>query len=73
MARKVADCRRSPSESNCTLTIIGEENEVIEAAAQHAVSVHQHEDTPELREEIRGMIEDEQAWRQSEPSGAPAA
>jgi hypothetical protein len=73
MARKVADCRRAPSESNCTLTIIGEEDEVVEAAAQHAVSMHKHEDNAELREMIRGIIEDEQSWRANEPSGAPAA
>ena len=35
MARKMADCRRCPSESNCSLTIIGEEEEVIRAAAEH--------------------------------------
>jgi predicted small metal-binding protein len=62
MARKMADCRRFPSESNCTLTIIGEEEEVLRTAAEHAVSVHGHEDTPELREEIRGMLEDETAF-----------
>jgi hypothetical protein len=73
MPRKVADCRRAPSESNCTLTIIGEESEVVEAAAQHAISMHQHEDNAELRDMIRGMIEDEESWRASEPTGAPAA
>ncbi|MFD8998727.1 DUF1059 domain-containing protein [Streptomyces abikoensis] len=61
MTRKVADCRKAPSESHCTLTITGEEDEVVRAATEHAVSVHQHEDTPELREMIRGMLEDEPA------------
>lgn len=73
MARKVADCRRMPSESNCSLTIIGEEDEVVRAAAEHAASVHGHEDNDEFRGQIRGFIEDEAAWRESEPSGAPAA
>jgi predicted small metal-binding protein len=59
MTRKVADCRRFPSESMCTLTIAGEEEEVVRAAAEHAVSVHRHTDTPELRREIRAMLEDE--------------
>ncbi|MEV6073198.1 DUF1059 domain-containing protein [Nocardia sp. NPDC052001] len=59
MTRKVADCRRFPSDSNCTLTISGEEDEVLRAAAEHAVSVHQHQDSPELREQLRGMLEDE--------------
>ncbi|TDD38038.1 DUF1059 domain-containing protein [Actinomadura sp. KC06] len=58
--RKVADCRETPSEMNCTLTISGEEDEVVRAAAEHAASVHGHEDTPEFREEIRGMLKDEQ-------------
>lgn len=59
MTRKVADCRKMPSESGCTLTISGEESEVVRAAAEHAASVHGHEDTPELREEIRATLEDE--------------
>ncbi|MEV4743709.1 DUF1059 domain-containing protein [Streptomyces sp. NPDC049555] len=58
MTRKTADCRKYPSESHCTLTITGEEDEVLRAATEHAVSVHQHEDSPELREQIRGMLED---------------
>jgi hypothetical protein len=59
MSRKIADCRQFPSESGCTLTISGEEEEVVRAASEHAVSVHGHEDTPELREQIRGMLQDE--------------
>jgi hypothetical protein len=59
----MADCRRWPSDSNCTLTIIGEEDEVLRAAAEHAVSVHEHEDTPELREQIRGLLEPEEGFK----------
>ncbi|WP_424889650.1 DUF1059 domain-containing protein [Streptomyces sp. XH2] len=61
MTRKVADCRRFPSETDCSLTITGEEDEVIRAASEHAVSVHKHKDSPALREQIRQMLEDEQA------------
>ena len=57
MSRVMADCRRWPSETNCSLTIIGEEDEVISAAAEHSVSVHGHEDTPELREQLRQFLE----------------
>jgi predicted small metal-binding protein len=71
MARKMADCRRFPSESNCSLTIIGEEDEVLRTAAEHAVSVHGHDDTPELRDQIRDMLEDEESYipgtREQEP------
>ncbi|MFI9102223.1 DUF1059 domain-containing protein [Streptomyces fildesensis] len=57
--RKVADCRDMPSESGCTLTIAGEEEEVVRAASEHAASVHGHEDTPELRQMVRGSLKDE--------------
>lgn len=33
MARMMADCRRWPSETSCSLIIIGEEDEVVRAAA----------------------------------------
>ncbi len=59
MARKIADCRDFPSDSRCTLTISGEEGEVIRAAAMHAADVHGHRDTPELREQLRKMLKDE--------------
>jgi predicted small metal-binding protein len=61
MARKVADCREFPSDSGCSLTIAGEEDEVVRAAAMHAIDVHGHEDTPELREQLRGMLKDDAA------------
>ncbi|MGW6457589.1 DUF1059 domain-containing protein [Streptomyces sp. NPDC055078] len=59
MTRKVADCRSFPSEMDCTLTISGEEDEVVRAATEHAVSVHGHQDSPELRTQIREMLVDE--------------
>lgn len=62
MARKIADCRRFESDSNCSLTIIGEEDEVIATAAQHAAAVHGHEDTPELRAQLRNLLEAEESY-----------
>ena len=59
MARKMADCRRYESDNKCSLTIIGEEDEVVEAAAMHAATTHGHSDTPELREQLRGLLEPE--------------
>jgi hypothetical protein len=58
MARKMIDCRTMPSEINCTLTIAGEEEEVLDAAVMHAVDKHGHENTPALREMIRGGLVD---------------
>jgi predicted small metal-binding protein len=57
MARMMADCRRWPSDANCSLVIIGEEDEVVQAAAEHAASVHGHEDNEEMREQLRGFLE----------------
>jgi hypothetical protein len=59
MARKVADCRDFPNEIGCTLTISGEEGEVIAAATQHAVSAHGHEDNAELRGWLKDNLKDE--------------
>lgn len=57
--RKVADCRLFPSEKNCTLTIAGKEEEVVDTAVDHAVKTHGHERTPQLRDQIRGMLRNE--------------
>jgi hypothetical protein len=62
MSRKVADCRRIPSESNCSLTLIGDEQEVLDEAEAHAVRVHGDTGGPELRELIRKGLEDEDAF-----------
>lgn len=59
MGRKIADCRDFPSDSGCTLTISGEEDEVLNAATQHAVAVHGHEDGDEVRDWLRQNLKDE--------------
>jgi len=56
---KSIDCRHYPSENNCSLKISGTEEEVLDAAVLHAASVHGHEKTPELREQIKSMLKDE--------------
>jgi len=61
MARKMIDCRDVPSDQGCTLTIAGEEDEVVRAAVLHAVDVHGHEDTPEFRGMVRRSLKDERA------------
>ena len=59
MGRKFIDCRQIPSEMNCTIAISADsEAELLDAAVQHAVAVHRHEDTLELRAQIRSAIRD---------------
>lgn len=59
MNRKFIDCRAFPSEKQCTLAIAGTEEEVLTVAVRHAVQEHGHENTAELREQIRSMLKDE--------------
>jgi len=60
MARKTIDCRMLPSEKNCTVTVSGEEDEVLEMAVAHAVAAHGHADDAGLRESLRGSMRDEE-------------
>ncbi|MBS0271918.1 MAG: DUF1059 domain-containing protein [Proteobacteria bacterium] len=57
-SRKVLDCRWFPSETKCTLAITGKEDEVLDAAVDHAVKCHGEKKRPELREEIRKLLKD---------------
>jgi predicted small metal-binding protein len=71
MARMMADCRRFESESKCSLVMIGEEDELVQAAIEHATSVHGHQDSPEMREQLRAILEPADAYvaegREQEP------
>jgi predicted small metal-binding protein len=57
--RKSIDCRNYPSDKNCSLKISGTEDEVLNAAVQHAVSAHGHANNPDLRDQIKSMLKDE--------------
>jgi predicted small metal-binding protein len=59
MTRKYIDCREFPSASNCSIAISADsEQELLEAAVQHAVAVHQHEDTPEFRQQLQSLFKE---------------
>lgn len=59
MARKYIDCRNFPSEMNCSVAISADnEKELLEAAVQHAVAVHGHKDSPELRQQVQKSIKE---------------
>jgi predicted small metal-binding protein len=52
--RRYIDCREFPSVMNCTIALSANtDKELLEAAVQHAVSVHGHTDSPELREGLK--------------------
>jgi len=59
MSRKYIDCREYPSDIHCTIALSADTaDELLEAAVQHAVTVHGFEDSPELRSELRSMFKD---------------
>ncbi len=59
MARKFIDCREFPSDSHCSLAMAADsDQELLEAAVQHAVAVHQHEDTPEFRQQLTQLFKE---------------
>ena len=67
--RKVADCRTMPSQFACSLTISGGEDEVVQAAVDHAVADHKHERSPDLVHGVRSSLLDESSYAAAE---APA-
>ena len=45
---------------NCTVSLAADsDEELLEAAVQHAVAVHGHADTPELRKQIQALFKEE--------------
>ena len=57
MTRKYIDCREFPSVNNCSVAVSADtDNELLEVAVQHAVSAHQHQDTPELRTQLKQLF-----------------
>jgi predicted small metal-binding protein len=59
MTRVSIDCRTVPSESGCGLMISGERDEVLRAAAAHAVDVHGHTDDATLRAGLESALRPE--------------
>jgi len=59
MARKYIDCREYP-EAKCSVSIFADtESELLEAAMQHAITVHGFQDTPQAREQMRQSFREE--------------
>lgn len=59
MTRKFIDCREFPSDTHCSVAISADsEEELLQVAVEHAVSVHHHKDSPELREQLSQLFKD---------------
>jgi len=57
MSRQFIDCRAILSDEACSLAMSADsEDELLEAAVQHAVGVHGRDDSGDLRELVRAEI-----------------
>ncbi|HTE84083.1 MAG TPA: DUF1059 domain-containing protein [Dehalococcoidia bacterium] len=55
-----ANCGKFPSDRNCKLVMMAPESQksdLVNAAVAHAVKDHGHQDTPELRAELGGILD----------------
>lgn len=56
----VVDCGKFPSDDNCQVKLSAPEDQIekiIDLAAYHACKGHKHQDSQELRDQIRNTIE----------------
>lgn len=57
MARRYIDCREHPSVNHCSVVISADnDEELLDAAVQHGIDAHGHDDTPEFRAELKKAI-----------------
>ena len=57
MSRQYIDCREHPSTMRCSVALSADSSkELLEAAVQHAVTVHGHADSPDLRKQLTSMF-----------------
>jgi hypothetical protein len=55
----VMDCSKYPSENNCQMKIMvpaDHLDDILDLCVKHAVDIHGHENKPELRDLMRGVI-----------------
>lgn len=72
MSRQYIDCRDYPSTMHCSVALSADNSkELLEAAVQHAVSVHGHTDSPDLRKQLTSMFKTGTPPLKVEQSTAP--
>ncbi|MEO5932278.1 MAG: DUF1059 domain-containing protein [Duganella sp.] len=73
MTRKYIDCREFPSDTHCSVAISADsEDELLQVAVEHAVSVHHHSDSPELRQQLQRLFKDGTPPEHLPPGGQTA-
>ncbi len=60
MATTVFECARTREEKNCSVTIIGEHDDVVAAAHDHLVHTHGSAGGDDLKEMVTGAVKEHQ-------------
>jgi Protein of unknown function (DUF1059) len=61
MTTTVFDCARVPEEKNCSVKIIGERDDVLQAAHDHLVSTHGSTAGSDLQKKVTRAVDEHQA------------
>jgi hypothetical protein len=61
MATVVFDCARVPGETSCSVKIIGERDDVLQAAHDHLVATHGVSADSDLRQNVTRAVDEHQA------------
>ena len=61
MTTIVFDCARVPEETNCSVKIIGERDDVLQAAHDHLVSTHGLTAGSDLQEKLTRAVDEHQS------------
>ncbi len=61
MATTVFDCARVPEEKNCSVKIIGERDDVLQAAHDHLVSAHGSTAGSDLQQKVTRAVDEHQS------------
>lgn len=56
MSRTVFDCARVPGKT-CSVQLVGERDDVLEAAKQHLISAHNHADDDQLHNNVTTVVD----------------
>jgi hypothetical protein len=61
MTTTVFDCARVPEKKNCSVKIIGERDDVLQAAHDHLVSTHGLTAGSDLRQQVTRAVDEHQS------------
>ncbi len=61
MATVIFDCARVPGETSCSVKIIGERDDVLQAAHDHLVATHGLAEGSDLKQNVTRVVDEHQS------------